>query len=216
MPLKPRFVVDDSARRLFVDRTHALTAAEAELDAIRPGTGRPGPRVLNVTGIGGIGKSRLLTEVKRRAERRGYRTALLDLQIPRLREQDAALSVLRMQFGEQKVRFDRYDLAYTALWQRWNPNLRLSEKNLPFLTQSEVLGNIFDGVANLPVFATALGLVKAVDAASHHVLEWQRIRKDPVLQQLDSLSLTQLADAVTYLFAQELKASSAGVRPYVR
>ncbi|WP_377271321.1 phosphotransferase [Peterkaempfera sp. SMS 1(5)a] len=214
MPLRPRFVADESTRRLFVDRIHALAAAGEELDALRGDAGGRGPRILNVTGVGGIGKSRLLAEVRYRAEQRSYRTALLDLQVPRLREQDAALSVLRAQFGEQRVRFDRYDLAYAALWQRWNPNLRLSE-NLPFLTQSEVLGGIFDGVTNLPVFATAVGLIRAVDAASHHVRHWQRIRRDPVLQQLDSLSNTELADAVTYLFAGELRTASGDGHPYV-
>ncbi|MDX3853662.1 phosphotransferase [Streptomyces sp. AK02-01A] len=219
MPLRPRFVVDESARRLFVDRTHALAAVEAELDAVQARVGGGGdvmsPRVLNVTGVGGIGKSRLLAEVQRRAEHRGYRTAALDLQVPRLREQDAALSVLRAQFGEQKVRFDRYDLAYAALWQRWNPNLRLSEKNLPFLTRSEVLGGILDGVTSLPVFATAIGLIRAVDSTSHHVRHWQRIRTDPVLQRLDSLPNAELADAVTYLFAEELRAATSDRRPYI-
>ncbi len=54
------------------------------------------PCVFNVTGVGGIGKSRLLRELKDEAAPR-LRTATIDLQVPALRRQDDALAVLRQQ-----------------------------------------------------------------------------------------------------------------------
>jgi len=58
--------------------------------------------VLNVVGVGGIGKSRLVRELRNRAAASpGCRTAVLDLQVPAMRQQENALAVLRTEFGRQ-------------------------------------------------------------------------------------------------------------------
>ena len=122
MPIAPRFRRVAALQRPFVNREQVLADFAAELTRI--GTG---PRVFNVTGVGGIGKSRLLRELEDRARPR-FRTAMLDLQVPALRRQDDALAVLRGQLGSQHVDFDRFDIAYAVLWQRLHPHLRLSKE----------------------------------------------------------------------------------------
>jgi aminoglycoside phosphotransferase (APT) family kinase protein/tetratricopeptide (TPR) repeat protein len=203
MPIAPRFHRVAALQRPFVNREQVLSDFAAELTRI--GTG---PRVFNVTGVGGIGKSRLLRELERRA-RPQFRTAVIDLQVPALRRQDDALAVLRRQLGKQHVDFDRFDIAYAVFWQRLHPHLRLSREELSFVEYSSILGEILDHLTPLPVFGTAAGLVKLLERGSADVLRKRRIRRDPTLQVLDGLPNGELSDAVTYLFAEDLRAASA-------
>lgn len=209
MPLQPRFRHVPGRPRPFVDREGPLDTFRHELSRVGGG-----PRVLNLTGIGGIGKSRLLREFGHQVQDT-HRTASLDLQVPALRQQDAALAVLRAELGRQKVRFDHYDVAYTVLWQRLHPHLKVSRRELPFVEESEVLTEILDSAAGLPVFGTAVGLLKLAHSAPSRLRERRALRRSSLLQDLDSLSNTELADAVTYLFADDLRASAADGRPYV-
>lgn len=207
MAIGPRFRRVAALQRPFVDRESLLAAFAAE--RARVGTG---PRILNVTGVGGIGKSRLLRHL---ADSVGsdWRTATIDLQVPALRQPEDALAVLRGQFGAQGVRFDRFDIAYAVLWQRLHPHLRLTRTDLPFVEASSILTDIVDSVSGVPVFGTAIGLLKLLDKAASGTRERRRIRHDATLDALDGLPNSELGDAVTFLFAQDLRVAAQG-RPY--
>lgn len=209
MAFKPRYQRAIGSRRTFVDREHAIEVFDEELRRTGAGT-----HVLNVTGIGGIGKSRLLRELRARIVD-SHRSAVLDLQIPAWREQEAALAVLRRDLGAQGIRFDRYDLAYAVLWQRLHPHLRLDRKQLSLVENSEVLGRIVDDASGLPVFATALGLIQFLHDAPEKFRKWRWLRNDPTLSALDDLSNVELTDAVTYLFAEDLRMGSQAGTSYV-
>lgn len=203
MPLEPRFRRVAALSRPFVDRESALGAVSEELARIGAG-----PRVLNVTGVGGIGKSRLLREIRDRVTRGDHRTAMLDLQVPAHRQQAEALAVLRLQLGEQGVRFDRYDIAYAVLWQRLHPHLRITPADLPFAAQSEVLSAVADAASGVPVFGTAVHLVRLLEKARTGQRRRRKVKIDDTLRQLDGLPNAELIDAVTYLFAEDLRAAS--------
>jgi tetratricopeptide (TPR) repeat protein len=208
MPLEPRFRRVAALRRRFVNRESILEAYAEELSRAGDDV-----RLLNIVGVGGIGKSRLLRELRDRAGD-SHRTATLDLQVPAMRQQEDALAVLRVELGRQGVRFDRFDIGYAVFWQRLHPHLRLTPKELPFIEESEALTQILGDASGIPVFGTALGLVKLAERATAGVRRRRRIRIDDTLRSLDDLSNVELADAVTYLFAQDLRESSAE-RPYV-
>jgi hypothetical protein len=209
MPIAPRFRRVAALQRPFVNREQVLADFAAELARIGAG-----PRVFNVTGVGGIGKSRLLRELGDRAAAQ-FRTAAIDLQVPALRRQDDALAVLRAQLGSQGADFDRFDIAYAVLWQRLHPHLRLSKDELSFVEYSGILTDILDHVSGLPVFGTALGLVKLLERGTTDVRRRLRIRHDPALQTLDALPNGELSDAVTYLFAEDLRAASGDKKSVV-
>ncbi|MBA9001619.1 phosphotransferase [Thermomonospora cellulosilytica] len=208
MAFEPRFHRVAALERRFVDREGPLAAVAEELARIGGG-----PRVLNLTGIGGIGKSRLLREIRDRVEQAGHRTAVLDLQVPALRQQADALAVLRVRLGQQGVRFDRYDIAYAVLWQRLHPHLRINERDLPFARESEVLSSAVDVASGVPVFATAVGLVRLLDRARAGQRRRRTLRIDAALKRLDELPNAELVDAVTYYFAEDLRDDSRE-RPY--
>ncbi|MFG2560053.1 hypothetical protein [Streptomyces sp. NPDC048496] len=208
MPIRPQYRRVSALQRQFFNREGLLAAYDEELRGIGEG-----PRVLNLVGVGGIGKSRLLQELRNRTPHT-CRTARLDLQLPAMRQQEDALAVLRMEFGAQGVRFDRFDIAYAVLWQRVHPQLQLDRRNTPFAEESDILSKILDDAMGLPVFGTAAGLVRLTGKAIKNRQRRQRIEADATLQELDSLSNAELGHAVAYLFAQEMRAS-AEERPYV-
>ncbi|OHV48899.1 hypothetical protein [Pseudofrankia sp. BMG5.36] len=215
MAIAPRFRRVAALQREFVDREPLLDAFTNEIERVRAAmaAGESVPRVLNMTGVGGIGKSRLLRELRVQAPE-GWRTAVLDLQVPAMRQQEDALAVLRAEFGKQGVRFDRFDIAYAVLWQRIHPHLRISRETLPFVEESGVLTEIIDSVAGVPVFGTALGLLKAAERVTSDARRRHRISRDETLSSLDELPNAEVADAVTYLFAEDLRDASIS-RPYV-
>jgi len=215
MAIAPRFRRVAALQREFVDRQPLLEAFADEVERVRAAatTGDSAPRVLNITGVGGIGKSRLLRELWVRAPER-WRTAALDLQVPAMRQQEDALAVLRAEFGKQGVRFDRFDIAYAVLWQRIHPHLRISRETLPFVDESGVLTEIIDSVAGVPVFGTALGLLKAAERVTSDARRRRRISHDETLSSLDVLPNAEVVDAVTFLFAEDLRDASTE-RPYV-
>lgn len=208
MPLEPRFRRVAALHRRFVNRETPLAVFAEELRR----TGE-GPRVLNVVGVGGIGKSRLLREFERRAQDT-HMVAVLDLQVPAHRQQEDALAVLRMRLGEQGARFDRYDIAYAVLWQRLHPHLGLTRRGLPLVEHSEVLTEVLDGASGVPVFGTAVGLLKLLEKGVENRNRRRHLRQDDTLAQLDELPGADLVDAVTYLFAEDLRASK-GAKPYL-
>nr|WSX52808.1 hypothetical protein OG409_30140 [Streptomyces sp. NBC_00974] len=208
MSIRPRYRRVSALQRQFFNREGLLNVYDEELRGISER-----PRVLNIVGVGGIGKSRLLQELRNRTPD-GYRTARLDLQLPTLRQQEDALAVLRTEFGAQGVKFDRFDIAYAVLWQRVHPQLQMNRKNTPFAEESEVLSKILDDAMGLPVFGTAAGLVRLTGRAMANRQRRQRIESDPTLQELDDLSNADLGHAVIYLFAEEMR-QSFEEQPYI-
>ena len=202
MTLAPRFR-PGASRRPFVNREPVMEAFDETLRTLGTGV-----RVLNLIGVGGIGKSRLLTELRGRVPD-DHPTAVLDLQVPAQREQQDALAVLRQQFGRHRVKFHRFDIAYAVLWQRLHPKLSLGKDGARLVENSEILTELLNNVTGVPIFGTAARLL---DSTARGVRRWHHIRNNETLQELDNLQLPQLMDAVTFLFATDVK-ETAGHTP---
>lgn len=207
MALEPKFRPASGRDRLFVDRTDLISAFTEQWQRIGAG-----PVVLNTVGVGGSGKSRLLRQL-REHDCAGVRTASLDLQIPAMRQQEDALAALRLELAREGVRFDRFDIAYAVLWQRLHPHLQINRADLPFVGESDVLGDIVDAASGLSVFGTAVALLQLVGRVAVGARRHYRISHDGTLSQLDDLSNQDLVDAVTFLFAEDLRQAS-DQRPY--
>ncbi len=199
MAFTPRFI-SAAERRPFVDRLEPLEEFRRRVAAISE---QSGPVVLNLSGIGGIGKSRLLSEFSKSLPE-SIPQATLDLQAPSLRQVDTALGGLRKQLARHRINFARFDIAYSVYWQRFNPHLELSRKELPFIEQSQILSEIADSAVGLPLFATASSLVRLVSRAFSSTRRWATVREDSYLAGLDELPAENLGDALSYFFAHDI------------
>lgn len=206
--MRSRFRRVAALQRHFVDREEFFADFSSELEHAG-GT----PRVLNIVGVGGVGKSRLLRELRERVKGQ-VRTASLDLQVPVMREAYDALAVLRSELGKQHVDFDRFDIAYAVLWQRLHPNVSLSRRGMPLAGESEILAQILDDASGIPVVGTAVGIMKLLSKSRSGAHRRNLIRHDETLHQLDELESVDLIDAVTYLFAEDLREASTA-QPFV-
>lgn len=152
MAIKGRYV-PGAVKVPFVDREEVLAAFDDELAALA-GT----PRLLSLYGVGGIGKSRLLHELRRRTRdgRAGTVTATLNLQEPDFRSAAGGLASLRADLGDAGVTFDRFDLAYAVWWQRLHPMQPLSAAPHPWISGGETVAEI---VGDVTLGAPGLGAV---------------------------------------------------------
>lgn len=203
--MRSRFLSATAAReRTFVNRDAELALFRTRLASQT----REDACVLNFYGVGGIGKSRLMTQLEELITTEDLALAArIDLQLPSARRQDAAICCLRQLLHKQhRIDFARFDIAYAVYWQRSNPHLPLSEKNLPFINESEVLGNVVSAASDVPVFGVAVGILKLLDRARRGASNWHRLRQDPHLQNLDSLEPEALLDSLTFFFSSDLVA----------
>ncbi len=90
----------------------------------------------------------------------------------------------------------------------------MNRSELAFIDESSILADIADTMTGIPVFGTARGLVKLLERGGSDVRRRLRVRRDPTLATLDDLPNSELADAVTFLFAEDLRAASQD-RQYV-
>ncbi|MGW7357648.1 AAA family ATPase [Streptomyces sp. NPDC054802] len=194
--------------RQFVDRIELMGRFRYEL-----GRSSQTCRLLNVHGLPGVGKSRLLKEWKREAEGR-RRTAMLDFRLPGSHHVESALAQLRAEFGAQGVKFDKFDIAYAAFWQKIHPHQELRSSGALSGPNSDATARLLDsasGASLLGAVAASLRLFLQGLAA----LKRNRVVKaDPDLGDLKDMLTADLLDTVMRMFVQDLaKASEA--EPYV-
>jgi tetratricopeptide (TPR) repeat protein len=189
---KPRFRVSN---RQFFDREDQISAFDLMLADVSGS-----PYILNYFGVGGIGKSRLLKQLAARVPE-PFPKATLDFQLPQLRDQAAALLLLRMQFTSSRVRFDRFDIGLAVLWQKMNPALNLQLHGRQFADGSAILVDVLSTLGGLPLVGTASNLLRAIGRGAR---KWAHVRSDEVLNQLDDLLIGELVDAVNFLFVRDL------------
>ncbi|MFE2057515.1 AAA family ATPase [Streptomyces sp. NPDC059446] len=194
--------------RPFVDRTDLMERFRDELTR-----SAEVPRLLNVHGLPGVGKSRLLKEWKRAADGRG-RTALLDLRLPGSHQVESALAQLRAEFGAQGVPFARFDVAYAAFWQKIHPLQTLRRPGDLFGTNGDAAAKILEGASGASVIgAIAAGIRLSIEGFAT-IKRNRLVKAEPDLGALEDMLTADLLDTVTRMFVEDL-ADASVAEPYV-
>ncbi|MFF2174258.1 AAA family ATPase [[Kitasatospora] papulosa] len=194
--------------RPFVDRTDLMARFREEL-----ARSAEAPRLLNVHGLPGVGKSRLLREWKRAADGSG-RTALLDLRLPGSHQVESALAQLRTEFGSQGVPFARFDVAYAAFWQKIHPLQSLRRPGELFGTNGDAAAKILEGASGASLIgAIAAGIRFSIEGFAA-IKRNRLVKTEPDLGALEDMLTADLLDTVTRMFVQDL-ADASVAEPYV-
>ncbi|MET7369363.1 AAA family ATPase [Streptomyces sp. NPDC005566] len=194
--------------RPFVDRTELMERFRNELTR-----SAEAPRLLNVHGLPGVGKSRLLKEWKRVADGSG-RTALLDLRLPGSHQVESALAQLRAEFGAQGVTFDRFDVAYAAFWQKIHPLETLRRPGELFGTNGDAAARILEGASGASVIGAIAAGIRFSITGFAAIKRNRLVKAEPDLGALEDMLTADLLDTVTRMFVQDL-ADASVAEPYV-
>ncbi|MEM8560053.1 MAG: tetratricopeptide repeat protein [Bacteroidota bacterium] len=149
--------------RKFVGREALITGFETALDTLTPDR----HSVLMFYGVGGIGKSALIRELRRRLREERPASlppavhARVDFTDPESRLPTTALVRARSDLHRQGVPFLSFDIAFAHYWSLAYPHLPLSKSELRFLEEGEMLADLVDAAAEIP----GLGLVSKIPRA---------------------------------------------------
>jgi len=176
----------DPALRQFTDRADVLAAFEAAL----AGTASERHYVLSYYGVGGIGKTSLLREIRRRLreEHPSVAHAQLDLRDGTSRLPATALMRLRTLLRDgHGVPFPTFDIAFAVHWRLANPHLPLRKSELPFLAEGEVAGDIVSALADVPVLGFVAKIPRILHKAGRAAREWWTRRGQVELRSIAAL-----------------------------
>ncbi|HEU0076752.1 MAG TPA: hypothetical protein VFQ76_03825, partial [Longimicrobiaceae bacterium] len=176
----------EPASRPFTDREEFLAA----FDEARRGLAPDRHSVLVYYGVGGIGKTSLLHELRRRLRDRGpvAAHARLDFRDGEARLPASALVRLRAALHDgYGVSFPTFDIAFATYWKLSNPHLPLAKSELSFLKEGELAGEIVGVLEDVPV----VGLVAKIPGVLHRVSgsarEWWTRRGQAELRSIAAL-----------------------------
>lgn len=164
--------------------------------------------LINVTGVGGIGKSRLCHEVAR-SEGDSRLVVTVDFEAASSRDPMGLALHLRSELKRKGANTADLDIGIAAMWQRANPHLAMNKQTLPFIEQSDVLIDVVNSLGDAPLVGTAYNLIKlSLNLQQSASRKW-RITRTEELQRLDELSMSDLGLLLAYLLARVLDEESS-------
>jgi len=158
------------------------------------------PSLLNIYGIGGVGKSSLRSALERKYTDSGSHSITLNLKNPEYRNCEAALNFFRRDLKKNKnYIFPAYDFARTVYWRKRNPDVTLeSNPNLPFLEEGDLTANFINEVFSDAIEIPLLGLIpkgaQMICKYSGILRDWWNKRGIPLLEELDSLDYVDIEE----------------------
>jgi tetratricopeptide (TPR) repeat protein len=197
-----------SASREFTDREEPTRAF---LNAFEQKS-RDEYKVLTYYGVGGIGKSRLLSELygKMAEIDSGAVKLLHDFKEEKHRNPGEALISLREQMRKKhKVKFPTFDLAYTVYWRKLHPQLSMkaNRNELPFIEEGSFVADLIEQLDYVPFAQWVPKTLKLINGVSRYkdVIQWWHGRGKQVMEQLEELLPNQIEELLPAFFAADLK-----------
>ncbi|MCK5905634.1 MAG: ATP-binding protein, partial [Gammaproteobacteria bacterium] len=153
-PLDKLFV--NPSQRMFTDRDEPQALFQQALTEVN----NRDHSILCFYGVGGIGKSRLITHLKEQHldEDDNCLYSSVDFDNVKYQKPHQALSRLVQNFKNQpfKIPFPSFTLAYLIYWEKAYPDVEIKKSSLPFLEEG---GVIADGLAVVTENTGAIGSI---------------------------------------------------------
>lgn len=143
--------------------------------------------VIALHGLGGIGKSRLVSEFRNWLNKRNktFVHAKIDMRLSESGNVLSSLLQLRHTFGQNyKVQFPSFDIAFATYWGMHNPHIQLSKSELTFLSETEILGDLIAILEEVPVLSVIARIPRVIDKASKATRKWWNKRGNQELKNI--------------------------------
>ena len=161
--------------------------------------------VLFFYGVGGIGKSSLVKQLKidliNKYPNASYSS--VDFIDPPNRQASRALLELKKNIFEKKrFKLPHFDLAYSIYFKKRNPEYVFNEKNLPFEEEASIIGDILGAFDGLGIAGAVTGMIsKAYKTLSKYGLK-KEVKKD--LTNLENCSTIEIENLLPAFFAYDV------------
>lgn len=210
--LKPRKRADFTDRDEPQDVFRAAVYAIA--DAARSGPTRA--RVLQFYGVGGVGKSRLLSELESvfRQAHPDAAVVSVDFDDSSVRQPHHALLRIRQSVkGARGLRFQAFDIAYALHFAMRNPDIEIKKRELPFLEEAGVVGDVIAAIDGFGIVGAIKGLVEQI----HRRIDSLTIPDEAkeALKATRSMSERQIDEVLPEFLAFDLNTRKQPLEPLV-
>ncbi len=120
-------------------------------------------KVIQYYGVGGIGKTRLLSELQKKVDdlHPDYIYSLVDFEDGSVREPHRALLRLRNNIAlSKKQKFSSFDVAYSIYFNKRNPDISLRDSSFAYSEEAAVVSDLLSMVDGLGVSGAVGNIVK--------------------------------------------------------
>jgi tetratricopeptide (TPR) repeat protein len=200
----------EPANRQFTDREAFLAAFDRALQSLT----RDRHSVLVYYGVGGIGKTSLVHELRRRLRETNPQVAQarLDFRDGENRLPASALVRLRSALREtNKIPFPTFDIAFAIHWKLANPHLPLARSELKYLDAGEIAGEVVGALAEVPVVGLVARIPRILGKLGRAAGDWWTRRGQAELGRIAALDdASAVAEWLPAFWGADLKAWLAG------
>ena len=210
MPIRAKYTLGKtrpSATRQFTNRKEFIQIFQKSVKESQ----QEKHHILTFYGVGGIGKTSLRKKLVRLLEKNttGIVSAVLDFEVPRFREQETALFVLRKLLKKRyKVQFPTFDIAYAVYWRKTRPQIPMNKENFPILGEGGVIGDMISIVGTLsgvPMIGLVMKAGKLMLKAQKYLQDWWIKRGKQELSTLSQFEPKEIAERLPMYWAADLK-----------
>lgn len=197
------------AQRIFTDRVEPRALFEKTLKSF---TSDENYLVINYYGVGGIGKTRLVNELKESyiSTTENWNACILNMNNQSNHRPSSALIELRKQLLKiyKDIKLTSFDLAYSIFWQKQNPGIELNTSNLDKLENSDLLTEVATEVFSTLEVVPGLNIASKVallgKKGSKYFKDWWTKRGSIEFENLDNFSPPEIEERLSMFLTYDL------------
>ena len=163
--------------------------------------------VLNYYGIGGIGKSSLINELKKVINAKYVDTIYTFADLANINTQNSGRLLLELtkNFSEPNLKFYHFSLAYAIYFQKCNKDIIYNyDKHLVFNEEFGLIADFFSIIEGLGILGIIPGMVNKIYDVSYKKFHLEKELQND-LKQLELMNTTNIEKILPAFFAYDLK-----------
>lgn len=189
----------------FTDRKILTSEFEKIYTSIKYRVNDFNPNVIFFYGLGGIGKSRLINEIKNNLKSKGvYNYASIDFKDQSIHTLVRTLISIRHSLKtSHSISFNHFDVAYAIYFARKNPDFIYKEQKLPFFDEIGLTGSIIGLFDGLSLFSSINNIANWIYKLSKKKFISRELKEE--LLKLKDKTIDEIEDSLLFFFAYDFK-----------